>query len=351
MGGQRDVDDAPPITAYGFDAEPHQLRGHGAKALAADDEAEPGRRRPDRRPDLGRTPSGSARASPGCSATRLTTGFIDAALGFIDSAQAENKPFYINLWPDDVHGPFWPPLDKWGGDKRALYRGVLDSMDEQFAKLFDRIRNDEKLRDNTIIMVCSDNGHEQGAGSSDPLRGAKTWLYDGGIRSPLIVWAPGLIDSDVAGSKNDASLQRHRFEPLALHNHGRRATGTARRRRPVDDCSGEGKDQPEPADLLAPPARPPGFRTRLPRGQPGPRRTPRKMEIPRQSRRLASPQLYDLPADPARVEQPRRAEQNPRSSPATVDKAVRAVERARCRKTAVHPATRRWAHLPAQTSS
>ena len=79
-------------------------------------------------------------------------------------------------------------------------------MDQQLARLFDRIRDDEKLRDNTLILVCSDNGHETGAGKSDPLRGAKTWLYEGGIRSPLIVWGPGLLAEDTAGTTNDESI-------------------------------------------------------------------------------------------------------------------------------------------------
>ena len=39
-------------------------------------------------------------------------GFVDAAIPFIKNAQKANKPFYVNLWPDDVHGPFWPPVDK-----------------------------------------------------------------------------------------------------------------------------------------------------------------------------------------------------------------------------------------------
>ncbi|MGY8690568.1 MAG: sulfatase family protein, partial [Verrucomicrobiales bacterium] len=126
--------------------------------------------------------------------SEITQGFVDEALPFIDKAVSDKKPFYINLWPDDVHSPFWPPVDQWGdGGKRALYLAVLQEMDRQLGKLFDRIRNDQALRDNTLILVCSDNGPEQGAGTAGPFRGYKTHLYEGGIRSSLIAWGPGLL--------------------------------------------------------------------------------------------------------------------------------------------------------------
>ena len=77
-------------------------------------------------------------------------------------------------------------MDKWGdGEKRTLYLAVLEEMDRQLGKLFDHIRNDPELADNTMILICSDNGPDPGAGSAEPLRGYKTHLYEGGIRSPL----------------------------------------------------------------------------------------------------------------------------------------------------------------------
>jgi hypothetical protein len=43
------------------------------------------------------------------------------------------------------------------------------AMDQQLGALFDRVRRRSALRDNTLIVVASDNGHEPGAGASDPL--------------------------------------------------------------------------------------------------------------------------------------------------------------------------------------
>jgi uncharacterized sulfatase len=87
-----------------------------------------------------------------------------------------------------------------------LYYAVLKAMDTQLGPLFDRVRNDPKLKDNTLIVLASDNGPEEGAGQCVPLRGAKTWLYEGGVRSPLIVWGPGLVDRKAAGTTNETSV-------------------------------------------------------------------------------------------------------------------------------------------------
>ena len=46
--------------------------------------------------------------------SEITGGFVDATLDFIKRAEADGKPFYVNVWPDDVHGPFWPPVEHWG---------------------------------------------------------------------------------------------------------------------------------------------------------------------------------------------------------------------------------------------
>ena len=219
MGGQRDVADAPPITAYGFDQSLTNFEGMGPKLLplTMTPDSDQSGRIWEKATILGEPVTWMQRSE-------ITGGFVDAALKFIDAAEKADTAFFVNVWPDDVHGPWFPPVEHWGdGDKRTLYYAVLHAMDQQLARLFDRIRDDEKLRNNTLILVCSDNGHEAGAGSSDPLRGAKTWLYEGGIRSPLIVWGPGLLAENSAGTTNHQSI----FSAIDLNRSLYALTGTA----------------------------------------------------------------------------------------------------------------------------
>lgn len=201
MGGQRDVTEAPPITDYGFDESLTNFEGMGPKLLPLI--MQPGWEKPERIWDdaerLGKPVTWMQRSA-------ITGGFVAEALSFIDKAKAAEKPFYINLWPDDVHSPFFPPVENWGENKRELYLAVLEEMDRQLEPLFEHIRSHPDLRDNTLILICSDNGHEPGAGRAGALKGCKTNLYEGGIRSSLIAWGPGLLAEEAVGSRNATSV-------------------------------------------------------------------------------------------------------------------------------------------------
>ncbi|MDR1484890.1 MAG: sulfatase-like hydrolase/transferase [Planctomycetaceae bacterium] len=219
LGGQRDVGDAPLITEYGFDESLTNFEGLGSRVLPllnAFDGKNP------RKHTLGSDMLGRGEiqwANRNC----VTDLYVDGALKFIKKAEKAGKPFYINLWTDDVHSPFFPSKELRGdGSKRARYCGVLVELDRQLARLFDFIRASDSLRQNTLIILLSDNGPESGAGSSLPLRGSKGTLYEGGVRSPLIVWGNGLVDSKFRGKKNKTAV----FQSIDLVPSLLKITGT-----------------------------------------------------------------------------------------------------------------------------
>ncbi len=252
MGGQRDVNEAPPITDYGFDESLTNFEGMGPKLLPLT--LRPGQDKPDRIWDAAEKLGDGYRWML---RSEITTGFVDAAIPFIDKATAANQPFYINLWPDDVHSPYWPPVETWGdGSKRRLYLSVLESMDTQFGRLFDRIRNDAALKDNTLVLVCSDNGPEPGAGEAGPFRGYKTHLYEGGVRSSLVAWGPkivrkqGLVDTDSVFSAIDLAPTLLSLTGTPLPN-GITFDGEAL----VDTLLGDGGSRQAPICFRRPPDR------------------------------------------------------------------------------------------------
>ncbi len=204
LGGQRNVGDAPLISEYGFDASLTNFEGLGDRVLPVMGGFDG---RPLKKLPLG---LGSEKLGRGeitwAPRHEVTAKFVDRSLAFIDEARAAKKPFFINLWPDDVHSPFSPPPGTAGdGSKRAMYRSVLENLDRQLAPLFDRLRSDKELFDNTLVLVAGDNGPEPGAGETGGLRGHKGLLYEGGIREPLLAWG-GVVAERRRGSSDDVTV-------------------------------------------------------------------------------------------------------------------------------------------------
>ncbi len=203
MGGQRDVGEAPLITEYGFDRSLTNFEGLGPRVLPLKDKYDGS---PPVKHNLGSEQLGRGEIT-WQDRSQVTASFTSAALEFMVEASSRGQPFYINLWPDDVHSPYFPPQHRRQDEsKRGLYHAVLNTADEQIGVLLDTIREDPNLRDNTLVLVCSDNGPELGAGSAGPLRGYKTHLFEGGIRSPLIVWGPGWLPREALGTVNRQSV-------------------------------------------------------------------------------------------------------------------------------------------------
>jgi uncharacterized sulfatase len=258
LGGGRDVGEAPLPTEYGFDASLTQFEGLGDRVLplmsAQGD-------KPERKLPLGAASEKLGRGQvAGSKRSDVTKAFVDGALAFIQRAERDNKPFYVNLWPDDVHSPFDPPERRRGdGSKRALYHGVLETMDEQLGPLFEAIRRSPRLRDNTLIIFASDNGPEPGAGSAGPFRGAKATLYEGGVREPFIVWGPGPRSRRQTGNRqHHQRLFRHRRGPVAAR-FGRRHSPSRRqlrRRKPGPNADRPRLGHAHAAAVLEAPAGP-----------------------------------------------------------------------------------------------
>ena len=167
------------------------------------------------------SPYNNPRLSSGPKGEYLTDRLTDESVQFLDTVG--DKPFLLYLSHYAVHTPLQskkdleekykakaarlPPAE---GPKfipegqrqarqvqdHAVYAGMVQSMDESLGRVMDKLR-ELGLEDNTAVIFMSDNGglstSEGSPTSNVPLRAGKGWLYEGGIREPMIIKWPGRV--------------------------------------------------------------------------------------------------------------------------------------------------------------
>ncbi len=96
-------------------------------------------------------------------------------------------------------------------NKLANYYAAVTCVDEVIGQLLKAI-DDAGQKENTIVMFMSDNGGS-GNGGNEPLRGAKSTMWEGGLRVPFVMRWPGKVP---AGKVNDEFLTSLEIMPTLL---------------------------------------------------------------------------------------------------------------------------------------
>ena len=102
----------------------------------------------------------------------------------------------------------------------AVYAGMVEAMDAAVGTVLAGLKR-LGLEQNTVVFFMSDNGglstSEGHPTSNLPLRGGKGWMYEGGIREPMIVRWPGVT---TPGSQCKQVVTSTDFYPTILEISG-----------------------------------------------------------------------------------------------------------------------------------
>ncbi len=149
----------------------------------------------------------------------LTDVLTEEALSFI--RRHEDDSFYLQLSYSAPHSPFQAPdelveqyREKSFNRVTATTYAMIEIMDRGVGRILQCLE-ETGLSENTIVLFTSDNGPaffnppymlEPGEDTFNErfncgMRGSKGWIYEGGIRVPMIARFPGRIP---AGAMNDA---------------------------------------------------------------------------------------------------------------------------------------------------
>ena len=112
---------------------------------------------------------------------------------YLDAPARKEKPFFLYLPLCPPHTPIAPApefVGKGGGAKVGEYGDWIHQGDDVLGRVLDALDR-QKLADNTLIIVSSDNGAANRAYA--PLRASKTSIYEGGHRVPFLARWPGKI--------------------------------------------------------------------------------------------------------------------------------------------------------------
>jgi len=122
-------------------------------------------------------------------------------------AKTPDKPFFLYFAPNSPHTPVAPADFVKGKSKAGPYGDFVFETDWAVGEVM-KVLDQHKLRDNTLIIMTSDNGStnkpmdEYGHLPNGRLRGRKSTIWEGGHRVPFIArWPaqikPGSISNEV----------------------------------------------------------------------------------------------------------------------------------------------------------
>jgi arylsulfatase A-like enzyme len=129
----------------------------------------------------------------------LTDELSDAAVRFIEQQSQNDQHFMLFLAYNAPHTPlqatekYLSRFEQIEDEKRKTYAAMVSAVDDGVGRVLRAVYK-SGIDENTLIVFLSDNGGARNNASSNaPLRGAKSDLFEGGVRVPFAMRWKGMI--------------------------------------------------------------------------------------------------------------------------------------------------------------
>lgn len=134
-----------------------------------------------------------------------STDLVAAEAARVIAAQKKDRPFFLYVPFNAVHGPLNPPprhlAKEDADDPLAIRRAMLQCLDDAVGRIVKAL-DDNGFADNTLLVFTNDNGPVLEEMSA-PYRGTKNTTFEGGVRQPCLVRWPGHVKP---GTENDGMM-------------------------------------------------------------------------------------------------------------------------------------------------
>ncbi len=134
----------------------------------------------------------------------LTDILTEDAIGFIESRNAEDKPWFLNFWYYAPHMPMEPAprfAARYPKTYEGMYLALVEQVDDAIGRVLQALE-DSGQADNTLVIILSDNGGANTfTDSNHPFYGKKAQYLEGGLRTPLLIRWPGQVPAGVASAE------------------------------------------------------------------------------------------------------------------------------------------------------
>ena len=127
-----------------------------------------------------------------------STDLIAAEAARLVEKHDTSKPLFLYVAFNAPHEPLQAPdsyLELYPNienSEKRTYAAMVTCLDDAVGKILDSL-DKRKIRKNTLVIFCSDNGAVSFVGNNAPFRGHKAKLYEGGVRAPVVLSWPDVL--------------------------------------------------------------------------------------------------------------------------------------------------------------